>query len=124
MIRRPPRSTRTDTLFPYTTLFRSGLHLSATWIHRLNGSQFRRQAVRIIRREIQRNEWKERHAKLRFSSRAVDKSRLADHYAARRCDRYNGLPGGKASGYIPEERQVGKERVRPCSYRGSPAHNQ
>src|SRR3546814_15036316 len=27
MIRRPPRSTRTDTLFPYTTLFRSGLGL-------------------------------------------------------------------------------------------------
>src|SRR3546814_7044691 len=30
MIRRPPRSTRTDTLFPYTTLFRSrpyyGIH--------------------------------------------------------------------------------------------------
>src|SRR3546814_7002130 len=28
MIRRPPRSTRTDTLFPYTTLFRS---LQAKW---------------------------------------------------------------------------------------------
>src|SRR3546814_4825908 len=27
MIRRPPRSTRTDTLFPYTTLFRS-VHLA------------------------------------------------------------------------------------------------
>src|SRR3546814_18389799 len=26
MIRRPPRSTRTDTLFPYTTLFRSITH--------------------------------------------------------------------------------------------------
>src|SRR3546814_15280117 len=26
MIRRPPRSTRTDTLFPYTTLFRSARH--------------------------------------------------------------------------------------------------
>src|SRR3546814_1150524 len=26
MIRRPPRSTRTDTLFPYTTLFRSEEH--------------------------------------------------------------------------------------------------
>src|SRR3546814_1117160 len=25
MIRRPPRSTRTDTLFPYTTLFRSSM---------------------------------------------------------------------------------------------------
>src|SRR3546814_15192022 len=29
MIRRPPRSTRTDTLFPYTTLFRSGDPLGA-----------------------------------------------------------------------------------------------
>src|SRR3546814_155637 len=28
MIRRPPRSTRTDTLFPYTTLFRSGFQLA------------------------------------------------------------------------------------------------
>src|SRR3546814_2390722 len=28
MIRRPPRSTRTDTLFPYTTLFRSGRGLT------------------------------------------------------------------------------------------------
>src|SRR3546814_12849029 len=27
MIRRPPRSTRTDTLFPYTTLFRSDAEL-------------------------------------------------------------------------------------------------
>src|SRR3546814_5202857 len=27
MIRRPPRSTRTDTLFPYTTLFRSGTNI-------------------------------------------------------------------------------------------------
>src|SRR3546814_11680982 len=33
MIRRPPRSTRTDTLFPYTTLFRSPNDLKA----RLNG---------------------------------------------------------------------------------------
>src|SRR3546814_2158418 len=30
MIRRPPRSTRTDTLFPYTTLFRS-----KTTVHQL-----------------------------------------------------------------------------------------
>src|SRR3546814_20017271 len=29
MIRRPPRSTRTDTLFPYTTLFRSAVDLEA-----------------------------------------------------------------------------------------------
>src|SRR3546814_9984885 len=33
MIRRPPRSTRTDTLFPYTTLFRSVLteHFGGKW---------------------------------------------------------------------------------------------
>src|SRR3546814_1875087 len=30
MIRRPPRSTRTDTLFPYTTLFRSLRQIFAT----------------------------------------------------------------------------------------------
>src|SRR3546814_17410779 len=30
MIRRPPRSTRTDTLFPYTTLFRSPRAISAS----------------------------------------------------------------------------------------------
>src|SRR3546814_1761413 len=32
MIRRPPRSTRTDTLFPYTTLFRSQIPLTASQI--------------------------------------------------------------------------------------------
>src|SRR3546814_10401304 len=33
MIRRPPRSTRTDTLFPYTTLFRSSGDLIVGVIH-------------------------------------------------------------------------------------------
>src|SRR3546814_4724196 len=33
MIRRPPRSTRTDTLFPYTTLFRSTPNISARMRH-------------------------------------------------------------------------------------------
>src|SRR3546814_18753947 len=36
MIRRPPRSTRTDTLFPYTTLFRS--HISLNQIFDLSAS--------------------------------------------------------------------------------------
>src|SRR3546814_10001635 len=38
MIRRPPRSTRTDTLFPYTTLFRSGAERRAA---ALDGRQCR-----------------------------------------------------------------------------------
>src|SRR3546814_4100761 len=35
MIRRPPRSTRTDTLFPYTTLFRSHRRAAAVARHEL-----------------------------------------------------------------------------------------
>src|SRR3546814_15944531 len=41
MIRRPPRSTRTDTLFPYTTLFRSAYEGSslnlAGWAKKVTG---------------------------------------------------------------------------------------
>src|SRR3546814_20761921 len=40
MIRRPPRSTRTDTLLPYTTLFRSGASLMPT-IARIDVSHHR-----------------------------------------------------------------------------------
>src|SRR3546814_4973875 len=58
MIRRPPRSTRTDTLFPYTTLFRSraqegdvagradrGTHRTG----RTAGLRGRRAEVRLVR---------------------------------------------------------------------------
>src|SRR3546814_15798355 len=41
MIRRPPRSTRTDTLFPYTTLFRSSLD-EENFILSRKGSRARR----------------------------------------------------------------------------------
>src|SRR3546814_11854801 len=48
MIRRPPRSTRTDTLFPYTTLFRS---ISGKWRGRplvpLSGDATRPTADRV-----------------------------------------------------------------------------
>src|SRR3546814_3324022 len=56
MIRRPPRSTRTDTVFPYTTLFRSGLiNLTGTgrdgvWANRTirKLSQIRGQVDRVL----------------------------------------------------------------------------
>src|SRR3546814_14435902 len=41
MIRRPPRSTRTDTLFPYTTLFRSGRALEQRLHHHRAVGQLR-----------------------------------------------------------------------------------
>src|SRR3546814_10462724 len=37
MIRRPPRSTRTDTLFPYTTLFRSAADVLMPDLERVGG---------------------------------------------------------------------------------------
>src|SRR3546814_2686450 len=44
MIRRPPISTRTDTLFPYTTLFRS------VCVHRLSSCLFVAIALRMLGR--------------------------------------------------------------------------
>src|SRR3546814_1740009 len=48
MIRRPPRSTRTDTLFPYTTLFRSPSDSSSSYA----ASTMRRLRSRIWSRLI------------------------------------------------------------------------
>src|SRR3546814_8856733 len=47
MIRRPPRSTRTDTLFPYTTLFRSAEEI----VDALRPRQPVRLAARLVERE-------------------------------------------------------------------------
>src|SRR3546814_5442852 len=51
MIRRPPRSTRTDTLFPYTTLFRSigfGILLVITaFSNGLNSAYAKHDTVRV-----------------------------------------------------------------------------
>src|SRR3546814_7955408 len=51
MIRRPPRSTRTDTLFPYTTLFRSraAWRWWRTWRWRCDGAWGPRGASRTKR---------------------------------------------------------------------------
>src|SRR3546814_12924394 len=48
MIRRPPRSTRTDTLFPYTTLFRSQLLTALETIHGVGPEVVDRIAVGML----------------------------------------------------------------------------
>src|SRR3546814_4827560 len=48
MLRRPPRSTRTDTLFPYTTLFRSAGGQSEHVIERINGTPVLRLRARLL----------------------------------------------------------------------------
>src|SRR3546814_5755245 len=49
MIRRPPRSTRTDTLFPYTTLFRSTPRTSGcSWSSSRAGSRRSESSTRVL----------------------------------------------------------------------------
>src|SRR3546814_4977891 len=63
MIRRPPRSTRTDTLFPYTTLFRSHHALSGRqrgrdeWRHCLHGTQSDVRAAKRVGASAGRQAW-------------------------------------------------------------------
>src|SRR3546814_4437078 len=62
MIRRPPRSTRTDTLFPYTTLFRS----------KIRGDQRRKRPPSTI---LQHNAWPPRYPKIRSVQRVSTRDR-------------------------------------------------
>src|SRR3546814_8101737 len=67
MVRRPPRSTRTDTLFPYTTLFRSGGI-------RLQGRLYRRAGAEMrVRGRIEQCP-----ARLRLADRKPDDDRHGD----------------------------------------------
>src|SRR3546814_7864004 len=52
MIRLPPRSTRTDTLFPYTTLFRSAMPVDG--VDGQIGVEFQRAPGPLLRRQAGR----------------------------------------------------------------------
>src|SRR3546814_19851846 len=57
MIRRPPRSTRTDTLFPYTTLFRSRKRRDVEAVHHRRGRNAKaHRAVRGKREFVDRRD--------------------------------------------------------------------
>src|SRR3546814_16463793 len=104
MLRRPPRSTRTDTLFPYTTLFRS------------------LERVRLCHNRLShRNE-----RRFAFGDRRCSPARKG---GARRSDGAIEVIlariGGTADdllGRRSEERRVGKECVSTCRSRWSPYH--
>src|SRR3546814_20925008 len=75
MIRRPPRSTRTDTLFPYTTLFRSDLALYAA---KAEGAG----VVREFRSEM-RESAESRKSMLREAREALRDDRIIPFYQAK-----------------------------------------
>src|SRR3546814_17235467 len=120
MIRRPPRSTRTDTLFPYTTLFRSD---------RLNGIELRlpplsarpRDILPLARhflpdgkrlaedaeRALLRHAWPGNVRELRNTMQRAALLAAGDEVLAANLGR-------------SEERRVGKECVSTCRSRGAP----
>src|SRR3546814_16333761 len=114
MIRRPPRSTRTDTLFPYTTLFRSLHHLT---VHRqaLAGPDAH---------EVSFGDLADDNLDLASVAQDVGGLRLQVEQALDRLGRA-GLhdarqPLGEeviGGDHRSEERRVGKECVSTCRYR-------
>src|SRR3546814_13631988 len=109
MIRRPPRSTRTDTLFPYTTLFRSylaGADRGEVALPRVVG--WRRDATTFpVELWVQTLNF-DQSAGLVVIVRDVTERQLGENLASRL---------GRS-----EERRVGKEFVSTCRSRWSPYH--
>src|SRR3546814_20188622 len=89
MIRRPPRSTRTDTLFPYTTLFRSrGGHDEQPQVRPQRALGVERQRKRGVALQTSFVRFVEQHGgnagKLRVGLNAVREYALGDHFYPRR----------------------------------------
>src|SRR3546814_17745247 len=123
MIRRPPRSTRTDTLFPYTTLFRSlgnkeALRCKNMWTLGLALWMFDRERAPIV-------DWlKAKFAKVPELAAANIAALNAGHAYGETAE----LGGQVGQLNVPaapaeprsEERRVGKEGVSECRSRWSP----
>src|SRR3546814_19621966 len=124
MIRRPPRSTRTDTLFPYTTLFRSADGWpSSRWCRRRRGIQSGLDGVWEDTSAGVQTRTRPRSSRLRqrsLRSRAgCPSTRTRDaSYVRTSFGRLPIVDAGRS-----EERRGGKGWVRTCRVRGGPYHN-
>src|SRR3546814_10972306 len=121
MIRRPPRSTRTDTLFPYTTLFRSA------------AGALPRDVVAVVRYQGPRaNGMPELHSLAPLLGMLQNQGRRVALVTDGRLSGASGkvpaaihvTPEAARDGALAklrsEESRVGKECVRPCRSRVSP----
>src|SRR3546814_13183465 len=129
MIRRPPRSTRTDTLFPYTTLFRSSAAAGTVTgevraIHQAAAGIRPALPVRRYRRGKPLPEAHQGQAAAALDGRPEHHrpGLLAQRHEAALGDPH-ATPAERSLGAElarSEERRVGKECVSPCRYRWSP----
>src|SRR3546814_14114303 len=115
MIRRPPRSTRTDTLFPYTTLFRS------TADRPLRGqslTRVERWQLPPLQRDLEFGDERQQRRRLASQDRhpiirgAVIRAMIDRHHPKDISD-HRHRPSS-------EERRVGKETVSQCKVRWYP----
>src|SRR3546814_12294007 len=113
MNRHPPRSTRTDTLFPYTTLFRSKAQALADLatmkaaLDRLAGDDFASKAALVLA-----------GVESLASDPAVANGVKLEALLSRALE----LSDDETCPVRSEERRVGKECVSTCSSRWSPYH--
>src|SRR3546814_18707206 len=110
MIRRPPRSTRTDTLFPYTTLFRSigtSAFSSSIGIATIPGTGVTADEKDILIPNPIVTSCNSALGDTAYCTHCSERSPTHDRIA-----RY---PDRRT-----EERRVGKEGVSTCRYRGAP----
>src|SRR3546814_15852063 len=108
MIRRPPRSTRTDTLFPYTTLFRSAASGADGFCRLAEGAMVgHRMAC-------------PRHASRRGTAVGAHAERLRSIEAGLQAQGSPGIPGGarKRSDEKNLRNEIGRAscRERVCQY--------
>src|SRR3546814_11034437 len=129
MKRRPPRSTRTDTLFPYTTLFRS-LHRQLDRLEQFARGREAHDAPAVPQRRPVTALGVDRAAVgtavamlelVKAAAMAQRPRRRTDVIGADRVGRRIGVrEGGAVGGERAEERRGGKERVSTCGYRWVP----
>src|SRR3546814_12736377 len=112
MIRRPPRSTRTDTLFPYTTLFRS-VHIGQE--DAAYAEARRRVGADAI---VGVTCHDSRHLAMVAAEDGADYVAFGAFYPTTT----KASPKSRAEPGRSEERRVGKECVSTCRSRWSPYH--
>src|SRR3546814_19872269 len=117
MIRRPPRATRTDTLFPYTTLCRSDVDLVTSADRQVRA---RADTARALALDADRAVGGQRH---RPAGRDAAARRVQEDTARRGGDiAVRGIGGAQRPGVRSDERRVGKECVSTLTSRWSPYH--
>src|SRR3546814_14497156 len=128
MIRRPPRSTRTDTLFPYTTLFRSHdprrdrqLRLAAEKVDGRSALTF----ARAVGHHADHRAFVERLLDCQHQRRAALR-RIDDRRTKLRIELLQNAREHAAVLAVEDDRseegRVGTEWVSTCKYRLSPYH--